>query len=173
MSRLPAAAPLLARTVLVLAAVTAVVLPLTPADAGSTPECTNADLHASYRHTDDATGHSYGRIVLRNVSGHACHTRGFGGLSYVGNGDGTQIGAAADRDRSTPVRTVLLSPGDRARSAVAETRASVYSRHRCRPAHVDGFRVYVPDATVSQYVPHPTTGCRNPRVHLLSHRAYR
>ena len=116
------------------------------AHAVTTPQCTNADLHASYRHADDAAGHSYGRIVLRNVSDHACHTRGFGGLSYVGDGDGTQIGAAADRDTSTPVRTRTLDPGDRVRSLVDETRAGNIGRHRCRPAAVDGFRVYVPDA---------------------------
>jgi hypothetical protein len=144
-----------------------------PAHAVATPECTNADLHATYRHTDDGAGHSFGRIVLRNVSDHACHTRGFGGLSYVGDGNGTQIGAAAVRDTSTPVRTHTLQPGDRVRSAVDETRAANFRRHRCRPAPVDGFRVYVPDASVSQFVPHPTTGCRNDAVHLISHRAYR
>jgi hypothetical protein len=143
------------------------------AQAVTTPQCTNADLHATYRHADDAAGHSFGRIVLRNVSDHACHTRGFGGLSYVGDGNGTQIGAAADRDHSTPVRTRTLRPGDRVRSLVDETRAGNFGRHRCRPAAVDGFRVYVPDASVSQFVPHATTGCRNDAVHLISHRAYR
>jgi len=143
------------------------------ADAGTTPQCTNADLHATYRHADDAAGHSFGHLVLRNVSDHACHIRGFGGLSYVGDGNGTQIGAAADRDHSTPVRTHVLQPGDRVRSLVDETRAGNVGRHRCRPAAVDGFRVYVPDASVSQFVRHATTGCRNDAVHLISHRAYR
>src|SRR5690242_903123 len=36
--------------------------------ATSTPSCTNADLSASYRHSDDGAGHSYGWIVLRNTS---------------------------------------------------------------------------------------------------------
>jgi hypothetical protein len=71
------------------------------------------------------------------------------------------------------VRWVTLAPGQRAVSPVSATVAAAYPRHRCHPAHVDGFRVYVPDETASQYVPHPTTGCRNPAVHLLAHRAYR
>ena len=159
------------------AAAAVVVLGLTSVPAGATaergvPECTNAELVASYHAGGAATSHRYGRIVLKNESGHACSTRGYGGLSYVGHGDGTQIGAAAERERSR-VRTIVVHPGQKVVSRVSETDASPFPRHRCRPAHVDGFRVYVPDETASQYIPHPTTGCRNARVHLLSHKAYR
>jgi hypothetical protein len=93
-------------------------------------------------------------------------------LSYVGRGNGTQIGAAADRTPSK-VRSIVLQPGQRVVSAVSATVAGVYSHHQCRPAHVDGFRVYVPNETRSQFVKHPTTGCRNQSVHLISHKAYR
>jgi hypothetical protein len=67
----------------------------------------------------------------------------------------------------------VVRPGQKVVSGVRETSAEPFPRHRCRPAHVDGFRVYLPDETRSQYVAHPTTGCRNAHVHLLSHRAYR
>jgi Domain of unknown function (DUF4232) len=142
------------------------------ADAGRrVPECTNAELVASYHAAGAGMSHTYGRIVLRNESDHACSTRGYGGLSYVGHGDGSQIGAAATREPSR-VRTVVVRPGDRVTGAVSETAAAAYPRRRCHPVHVDGFRVYLPDETRSQYVAHPTTGCRNARVHLLSHRAF-
>ncbi|WP_157343707.1 DUF4232 domain-containing protein [Nocardioides agri] len=142
------------------------------AHAAPTPECTNAALVASYRGGDAATSHRYGRIVLRNTSDRACVVQGYGGLSYVGGDDGTQVGAAATR---TPSRTprVVLQPGQRVVSRVVETLAAPYPRHTCRPAHVDGFRVYLPDETRAQFVRHPTTGCRNPRIHLLEHAAYR
>ncbi len=136
------------------------------------PACTNDDLAVSYRHTDDATGHRFGVIRIKNVSDHACRTGGYGGVSYVGNGDGTQIGAAADREPGT-VRHLVVQPGRRLVSPISETVAGNYPRHQCRPAHVDGFRVYVPDATESQYVVHPTRGCRNAKIHLLTHRPYR
>jgi Protein of unknown function (DUF4232) len=156
-----------------MAASAAPAAPAAPAAGRVTPvECSNAELVASFHHTDDATSHRFGRLVLTNTSGHTCRLRGYGGLSYVGDGNGTQIGAAADRTPSR-VRWVTLAPGQRAVSPVSATVAAAYPRHRCHPAHVDGFRVYVPDETASQYVPHPTTGCRNPAVHLLSHRAYR
>ncbi|MBZ5740540.1 DUF4232 domain-containing protein [Nocardioides mangrovi] len=135
------------------------------------PECTNAELVASYHGGDGATSHTYGRIALHNVSDTACWIRGYGGLSYVGHGDGTQIGAAATRTRGPEPRTTV-QPGERVRSRVVETSWGPYAG-RCRRAHVDGFRVYLPDETRSQYVAHPTTGCRNRHVHLLTHRAYR
>ena len=152
--------------------VAGLVVPSGAGQAATVPACTNAELHASYRRTDAGMSHRYGRIVLKNVSDQACRTGGYGGLSYVGGGDGTQIGAAADRVPGR-VRTIVVRPGQRVVSAVSETVASVYPRRECRPAHVDGFRVYIPNETRSQYVEHPTTGCRNDRVHLLSHKAYR
>ncbi len=135
-------------------------------------ECTRADLSAAYKGGDAAMSHVYGRIVLRNTSDAACWVKGYGGLSYVGGGDGTQVGAPADRTPSATPRTVL-QPGEKVRSAVAETSTGPYSAQQCRPTPVDGFRVYVPDETRSIYVPHKTTGCANATIHLLAHKAYR
>jgi uncharacterized protein DUF4232 len=143
------------------------------ATAASTPACGNTDLTASYHGGGGAAGTFYGWIVLRNTSGHTCHTGGYGGISYVGHGDGTQIGASARRQDASAVRTYVLQPGQRLRSRIGETEAANYPRKRCHPAHVDGFRVYVPNATTSQYVVHPRTGCRNAKVHLLFQKPYR
>ena len=138
----------------------------------TTAECTNADLTASYHGGDAAMSHVYGRIVLRNTSDATCWVRGYGGLSYVGGGNGTQVGAAADRTPG-PKPKVVLAPGDKVRSAVVETSSAPYPKRRCRPTEVDGFRVYLPDETRSQFIAHKTTGCANPDVHLLAHKAYR
>ncbi|WP_051276162.1 DUF4232 domain-containing protein [Marmoricola sp. URHB0036] len=153
------------------AALALVAVPLAPAQA-ATPQCTNANLHATFHHTDSGAGHRFGRLVLTNVSNHACHTGGYGGLSYVGHGNGTQIGAAATRDAGT-VRTLVLSPGQRVVSEVSETVASNFSASTCHPTAVDGFRVYVPNATRSQFIAHRTTGCANASVHLIAHKPFR
>jgi hypothetical protein len=160
------------RSTAVLAVLTAGLGVPAAATATAVAQCTNAELTASYHATDAATSHRFGRLVLRNVSDHACRTGGYGGLSYVGGGDGTQIGAPADREPGR-VRSIVVDPGEKVVSRVSATVASVYPRRECRPAHVDGFRVYVPNETRSQFVAHPTTGCRNDEVHLLTHRAYR
>jgi hypothetical protein len=139
--------------------------------AKSTPECTKADLSAKYKGGDAATSHVFGRIILHNISAGPCFVKGYGGLSYVGHGNGTQIGAPADRTPSKTPRTVL-KPGDKVRSAVSETSVAPYPKNVCRPTKVDGFRVYPPDETHSFFIEHKTKGCANPKVHLLQHKAY-
>ena len=136
------------------------------------PECTKANLSAKYKGGDAGMSHVYGRIILRNVSEDTCFVKGYGGLSYVGRGNGTQIGAPADRTPSATPKTVL-EPGDKVRSAVSETSAAPYPKKVCRPTKVDGFRVYAPDETHAFFIAHPTMGCANPKVHLLEHKAYR
>jgi len=162
--------------VLVLATVMglAVVLAMSvdAAHPATPPQCTNDHLSASYHGGDAAMSHVYGRIVLLNTSDEACWVRGYGGLSYVGGGDGTQVGTAADRTPSKHPRTVL-EPGDKVRSRVVETSAAPYPKKKCQPTEVDGFRVYIPDETRAQFVAHPTTGCANAEIHLLAHKAYR
>ena len=153
------------------AALALLAAPLAPAQA-ATPQCTNANLRATFHHTDSGAGHRFGRLVLTNVANHACHTGGYGGLSYVGHGNGTRIGAAADRAAGT-VRTIVLKPGQRVISEVSETVAGNFSTTTCHPTAVDGFRVYVPNATRSQFIAHKTTGCANAAVHLISHKPYR
>jgi hypothetical protein len=154
-----------------LAAGTSLVALAPPAGAATSPWCGNADLHAAYHATDSGAGHRFGQIVLTNTSHHTCRTGGFGGLSYVGFGNGTRIGAPADRVAS-PHPVVALRPGQRVVSAVSETVASNVDPDTCKGARVDGFRVYVPDARKSQFVAHRTFGCQNGAVHLLSHHAF-
>jgi hypothetical protein len=143
------------------------------AAAYTVPHCTNADLHARYAYSDSGAGSVYGWIRLRNVSDHACVTGGYGGLSYVGDGNGTQIGHAAIRIQKWAVESYVVQPGQRLVSPIQLVRAGNYPRATCRPAHVDGFRVYVPNAFRSQFVPHRTTGCRNTDVHLIYQKPYR
>lgn len=140
--------------------------------AAAPPECTNAELTASYAGGQGAAGHVLGRIVLRNTSDQSCWVQGYGGLFYVGGSHGRQVGAAADRTKSPTPRT-LVAPGERVRSQVDETSTGPYSDQQCHPRKVAGFRVYLPDETRSQFVAHPTTGCADTDVHLLSHQAYR
>lgn len=164
---------LLAAGALVVGALVGTLAPAAHATApAAVPHCGNADLAVSYRYSDSAMSHRFGWVVMRNRSSHDCVTGGFGGLSYVGHGNGTQIGAASVRVGG-PARMHVLAPGQRLRSAISEATALVYPRGTCRPTHVDGFRVYVPDATRSQYVAHPTTGCANPKVELIQDKAYR
>ena len=103
-----------------------------PRAAPSTPECTKANLTAKYKGGDAAMSHVYGRIVLRNTSDETCWVQGYGGLSYVGGGNGTQVGARRTGTRARRRRTVL-EPGDKVRSAIVETSYAPYPKNECRP----------------------------------------
>lgn len=140
-----------------------------PADP-VTPKCTNDDLKAGYRATDAGAGSRFGEITLTNVADHACALGGFGGLSYVGGGDGTQVGAPAEREGEW--RKVIMKPGQVAVSEVSESVAEKYPASNCKPTKVDGFRIYVPDSYDSQFVAHRTTACAAKDVKLLSHKAF-
>jgi len=149
------------------------------------PPCVNADLKASFRVLGSGMSQTYANLVLTNVSGHACTTGGYGGLSYVGHGNGTQIGRAARRDKSPAPRVVTVPPGGRVVSRVDMVSTGPYDKKVCRPTKVDGLRVYVPNSHVSQFVPvtswklakHTSvttwSACANRRLRTLSHEAYR
>lgn len=139
--------------------------------APASPECKSGDVKVSYRYHDAGAGHRFGYILVKNVSGSACHTGGFGGISYVGHGDGTQVGAAATRTGTH--RTLLLRPGQIAVSEISESTLDDYSNAECSPTKVDGFRVYIPNETHSQYVVHKTWGCADTRVKMIDHKAFR
>ena len=136
--------------------------------------CTAAQLSLLVRPArgGGAAGSQYTEIVLTNSSSTPCTTGGFGGVSYVGEGDGSQIGAPAARVDQDRVVTLTLEPGQAAVQVLRETRAESYPRAQCDPVAVDGLRVYPPNETHSLYAAHPTTGCANRSVELLEVQPY-
>jgi hypothetical protein len=144
-----------------------------PARASSVPECRSGDLRASFAADGGAAAsRRFGHLRLRNVSDRSCVVQGYGGLSFVGHGDGTQIGAAAARTPSKRPR-VVLTPGQSASSLVAVTSPDPYPASTCRRTRTDGFRVYVPDSHLAKFVPFRTVTCANPKLVMLEHKAYR
>ena len=140
----------------------------TPAARASAPECGPLDLGVSFHTRGAAAGSLFGVLRYRNVATHACRTGGYGGLSFVGHHDGRQIGAAAVRAPGTPVRFFVLRPGQRAVSKVQIAQTGNYDRALCRPTRVDGFRVYVPDARASLFVPYQTRACARAAIKAVS-----
>ncbi|MFI5061665.1 MAG: DUF4232 domain-containing protein [Actinomycetales bacterium] len=99
-------------------------------------------------------------LVLTNTGSTDCFLQGWPGVSFVGNGNGTQLGKAADFDRSTPHPTVKLAPGGTAKAPLRITNALNYPSSDCSPAQADGFRVYPPGSTDALFVKDATvTAC--------------
>lgn len=108
-------------------------------------------------------------IVLTNNGTEKCSLQGWPGVSFVGDGNGTQLGAAAKLDRSTPHPTVVLQPGGTAQAPLKITNAQNYSDADCKPKPADGFRVYPPGSTASLFVKDASvTACTNEDIALLT-----
>lgn len=135
-------------------------------------ECGVSALKPTMGSLDAAMSHEYGKLKLTNVSTGPCWVQGYGGLSFVKHRGGRQVGAPATRTPS-PRPKVILAPGASVVSEVAITSTGPYDAATCRPTPVAGFRLFVPDATVSKFVRFPTTTCANTSLHMLEHKAYR
>jgi hypothetical protein len=163
MSITPRAALASASAVLALGGAT---LAAAPATAATVPHCSNADLRVALVNLQGTAGSRIGDLRLTNVTRGWCWTRGWSGVSYVGYGNGTQIGNAAVWDAGT-VRTVTLAPGRSVDEPIRFVNVHNYPAATCRPGAVDGLRVYVPGSTLAKFVPYRTTGCRSTSVNTI------
>ena len=103
-------------------------------------------------------------LTLTNSGTQTCTVNGFPGVSFVGDGTGTQLGAAARRNGSAG-RTVTLMPTDGARADLTVAQAGNYPD--CSPQTADGLRVYPPDDRDSLFVrTSDLTACRSSAVLL-------
>lgn len=137
--------------------------------------CTSSDVRVTIGGGDGAAGTDYYRLVMTNVSAHACRSGGYGGVSLVGGGDGQQIGAPATRTATTdhPVVSFVLIPGAHATATLGIADALNYPKALCGPTQADGLRVYVPNETHSQFVAtRGVLGCRVASTHQLALQPY-
>ncbi|WP_406831995.1 DUF4232 domain-containing protein [Pedococcus sp. KACC 23699] len=149
------------------AGLTVATLGAAPASAqAATPHCGNSSLAVRLVNLQGAAGSLVGDLRLTNTSRGTCWTRGYPGVSYVGFGNGTQIGRAATWDAGT-IRTITLAPRQHADAPIRLVNVQNYPASTCRPTPVDGLRVYVPGSTLAKFVPYRTTGCRSTRVTTL------
>lgn len=91
-------------------------------------------------------------IILRNKGAQQCTLQGWPGISFVGRGNGTQIGNPAVLDRATPHQTLTLRPGGEVQAVVTVEQAGDWNSATCEPRVSDGFRVIPPGSTQSLFV---------------------
>lgn len=147
--------------------------------AGAAPEserCLTPDLTGSIAPGEGggAAGHYEVRVVLHNSGDADCVLQGWPGVSFVGDGDGTQIGAAATLDRSSAHEPVTLAPGDSAHASLLVGQAESYG-DGCTATPADGLRIYPPGETRSLFVENDEltlTGCAEPDLELLEAGAF-
>lgn len=133
--------------------------------------CTSAHLRASIAANagGGAAGSTYVSLVLTNTGTASCTLQGWPGVSFVGDGNGTQIGQAAAFDRTSPHPTVTLAPAGTATSTLRIVQAGNYSSADCTPTKADGFRVYPPGQKASIFATKSgLTACAAKSVSLLT-----
>jgi len=139
------------------------------APSASTPAaadpCATAQLAVALKRGGVAAGSTYHRLVFTNTGTAACSLTGFPGVAYVSHRDGGQIGAAADR--TGPMHTVSLAPGDSAVAVVQSSDAHLYPEDQCRQTPAAGVQVYPPNQAASVFVRDRALACADPSVHVL------
>jgi len=103
-------------------------------------------------------GSQYELLTFRNVSHATCTMDGHPGVSFVGFGNGTQLGSPAAP--TGPVRTVRLAPGETGTALLQVVDAGNFDPSQCAPTTSDGLRVYPPDWRVSAFVQFRTEACQ-------------
>lgn len=137
---------------------------------GAVAACTTANLTGSFSNDGGgAAGSVYMGLVLTN-KGAACTIQGWPGVSFVGKGNGTQIGAAASFDRSTSHATVTLATGQSATATLRVVQAGNVPSEDCGLVPAQGFRVYPPGQKASLYIAQAGSACSKTgsNAHLLS-----
>jgi hypothetical protein len=132
--------------------------------------CASTDLSGG---TEAGSGGAAGSVIIHltftNTSSSSCTLQGWPGVSFVGNDNGTQIGAAAVLDRSSVHPTVTLAPGAVAVAPLKIAQAGNYGSADCGPTPANGFRVYPPGSKTSLFIPDTSfTACSVASVQLLS-----
>lgn len=141
-----------------------------------TARCLTPDLAGSVEAVEGgaSAGHTELAIVLKNEAATPCILQGWPGVSFVGDDDGTQIGAAATLDRSSPHDSVTLDPGTTAHANLSVANAQNFDEG-CDQTTADGFRVYPPGEKRSLFVRNDQltlTACANADDELLDVQAF-
>lgn len=130
------------------------------ATVGDDSRCHTSELTVAAGRGDGAAGSTYYPLNFENSGDRTCTVAGFPGVSLVGDNNGTQIGAAADRDGEGG-DPVTLGPGQQATATLRVVNVENYGE-QCSVVPADGLRVYPPDELDATYLPmEGLRGCTN------------
>ncbi|PSL37290.1 uncharacterized protein DUF4232 [Labedella gwakjiensis] len=106
-------------------------------------------------------------LQFTNTTDAECLLDGPPGVSFVGDGNGTQIGAPATQTGAG--EPVTIAAGGSAYAPLKVANAQNYDAADCTPVTADGYRVYPPHSYTSVFVKASgMTACENPDAALLS-----
>ena len=131
--------------------------------AGGGPlACATSDLKVTLGAPNGYAGGVYETIVFTNTSGAACSLYGYPGVSLVSAPPYTQIGLAAKRSGTVPVKLVVLASGTSANAVLQVVDALNFPTSTCSPTQAAFLRIYPPNQTVPVYLPDTSQTCAQP-----------
>ena len=123
------------------------------------PACPNGSLQLKLGLGQGYAGGTYEVIDFTNTSGATCTLYGYPGVSLVSGPPYAQIGLAAKRTSTTPVKQITLAPGATANAVVQIVDALNFPTTTCSPVKSTNMRVFPPNQTISVYLPYASYGC--------------
>jgi hypothetical protein len=144
--------------------------------AGSSPHtvgaaaCPTSVLHVKLGLGQGYAGGTYQVIDFTNSSSTSCTLYGYPGVSLVsGPSPYKQIGLAAKRNSTTPVKLITLAPGATANALLQIVDALNYPSSACSPTKATDLRIYPPNQLDPVYVATSAQGCaKNSQVLFVS-----
>ena len=137
-----------------------------PPTVAGPSECGTSDLRVKIGSSNGAAGTIYYDVVFTNVGGATCFLQGYPGVSLVsaGNGSGSQVGADAKRDPTTPSKQIVMAAGQTAHAVLGVAEAGNFPASKCNPVTAHWLKVFPPDQTAAAYVPFTTQTCASTSV---------
>jgi Protein of unknown function (DUF4232) len=144
--------------------------------AGSSPHavgaaaCATSVLQVKLGLGQGYAGGTYQVIDFTNNSSTSCTLYGYPGVSLVsGPSPYKQIGLAAKRNSTTPVKLITLAPGATANALLQIVDALNYPSSACGPTKATDLRIYPPNQLDPIYVATTAQGCsKNSQVLFVS-----
>ena len=141
--------------------------PTTPPAPAPEGACAVDSLQVTAGESSVGAGNTTIPLVFTNTGSAACEIGGYPGVSFVGDGNGTEIGAPAERDSGVSPQTVSLAPGASGTALVNVAQAGNFPG--CTVTPVDGFRIYPPNSYAAIFLPlSGLQGCAEQNIDVLT-----
>jgi hypothetical protein len=135
--------------------------PTTPT-VGALPACPTSSLQVKLGLSEGYAGGVYQVINFTSTSSASCTLYGYPGVSLVTGPPYAQLGLAAKRSTTTPVKLITLAPGETADAQLQIVDALNFPSATCHPTKATNLKVYPPNQTAPVYLADTSYGCAKP-----------
>ena len=132
--------------------------PTTPTVA-ALPACQTSSLQVKLGLSEGYAGGVYQVINFTNTSSASCTLYGYPGVSLVTGPPYAQLGSAAKRSTTIPVKLITLAPGETADAQLQIVDALNYPSATCGPTKATALKVYPPNQTAPVYLANTSEAC--------------